>query len=180
MEFIYETIEFNKSLPIKIFIHSVNYVQNHWHNSMELLFILSGKVNIVIDSVSYELREEDVLLINSNEIHAISSKESNTILALQIPMEFIKANFDEPGEIKFNCKSFCKNGEEQYPYNSIRNILAKMMWVYSKNESGFVLKLQSLLFDMIYILFRNFNVSKQDEKNTLKYLERLSRISIFS
>lgn len=179
MEFIYETIKFNKSLPIKIFVHSVNYVQNHWHNSIELLFILSGSVNIVINAISYELKEEDIILINSNEIHSISSKESNTILALQIPIEYIKANYDSSEEIMFNCKSFNKTNEEQYYYDSIRNILAKMMWFYSKNELGFELKIQSLLFDMIYILFRNFkdiNHGKKNEKNTEKYLERLSRI----
>ena len=178
MDYMYEIIKFNNVLPIKLFIHKVNYVPNHWHESLELLFILSGKVNVVIDGIKYELNEEDVIVINSNEIHALTSQEDNMILALQIPTEYIKNHYDNFNDISFNCKSFMYQHEDQYKFNIIKNILAEMMWIYNKAEDGFELKLQSLLFELLYNLFKKFKVLKDEKqnKNSDKYLGRLSRI----
>ncbi|MBZ9685403.1 helix-turn-helix domain-containing protein [Clostridium estertheticum] len=178
VDYMYEIIKFSNVLPIKIFIHKVNYVPNHWHESLELLFILSGKVNIVIDGIKYELNEEDVIVINSNEIHALTSQEDNMILALQIPIEYIKNHYDNFTDISFNCKSFMYQHEDQYRFNVIKNMLAEMMWIYNKAEDGFELKLQSLLFELVYNLFKKFKVIKDEKQNksSNKYLERLSRI----
>lgn len=164
LDYTYEIINFNNVLPIKIFIHRVNYVPNHWHESLELLFILSGKVSVAVDGIMYELNKEDVIVVNSNEIHALTSKEDNMILALQIPTEYIKSHYENFKDISFNCKSFMYKKEEQHRFNAIRSILAEMMWTYNKAEEGYELKLQSLLFELVYKLYKKFKVLNDEKK----------------
>jgi xylan 1,4-beta-xylosidase len=179
MDYIYETIKFNKTLPVNIFVHSVNHVQNHWHESLELLFILSGGINVAVEGEKYELKAEDIILVNYNEIHALDSKCDNVVLALQIPVEVIKLHYEDFNDIKFICKSFLYKSHEQGRFDELRNILAEMMWFYSKGEDGFELKLLSLLFNLIYILvkdFRSMNSDNKKLKNSEKYLDRLSGI----
>lgn len=57
MNYIYENIQFNNNTPIKIFVHSLNYVQNHWHDALEILFVLKGNISIRINNCVYQLRE---------------------------------------------------------------------------------------------------------------------------
>lgn len=177
MSSIYETIKFSSKMQMNIFIHSVNYVQNHWHESLEILFVLNGNVNIVLDDNAYNLSKEDVIVINANEVHTISSNEDNIILALQIPIDFIKPYYEDIENIRFNCNSVLLKDEERYIVDDIRKILAKAMWVYSKDEEDCEIKIQSLVLELIYILCRNFKGKDNSyNKSGNKYSERLKRI----
>ena len=120
MDYIYESIKFSKTFPVNLFVHKVNYVQNHWHESIELLFILSGKVKLSLGSFVYELKAEDIIVINSNEIHSTSSLEDNLILALQIPVEYLKAHIEVDDSIRFHCNSFLFSENQQSRFNQIR------------------------------------------------------------
>ncbi len=178
MDYIYESIKFSKTFPVNLFVHKVNYVQNHWHESIELLFILSGRVSLSIGNFVYELKEEDIIVINSSEIHSTSSLEDNIILALQIPVDYLKAHFECDDGLRFNCKSFLFSGNQQDRFNQIRTNLAEMLWTYSKNERGSEFKLQSILLELLYILYRDFSIEapEPDMKSNEKYFDRLSRI----
>ena len=47
MKTTYEMIKFENTLPINVLLHSVGAVANHWHSSIEILFVLSGTVEIM-------------------------------------------------------------------------------------------------------------------------------------
>ena len=42
MEYRHEIIDFGESIPVKFFVHQLGYSGLHWHNSLELLFVVSG------------------------------------------------------------------------------------------------------------------------------------------
>ncbi|WP_042276338.1 GH39 family glycosyl hydrolase [[Clostridium] dakarense] len=177
MNSIYESIKFSSKMQMNIFIHSVNYVQNHWHESLEILFVLKGNVNIVIDDTLYNLNQEDVIVINTNEVHTVSSNDDNMILALQIPIDFIKYHYEDIENIKFNCNSVWIKNENKDIIDNIRQILAKTMWTYSKDEEDCEIKIQALVLELVYILCRNFKEKGSlHNKNSNKYSERLKRI----
>lgn len=179
MSSIYESIKFSSKTKINLFLHSVNYVQNHWHESLEILFILKGNVNIVIDDTLYNLKQEDVIVINMNEIHTVSADGDNMILALQIPIDFIKYHYEDIENIKF-CNSGFLEDENRDIVDEIRHILAKTMWAYSKEEEGCEVKIQALVLELIYILCRDFKEKNSlNNKSSNKYSERVKRIIEF-
>ncbi|MDD6071055.1 MAG: AraC family transcriptional regulator [Clostridiales bacterium] len=55
------------------------FVQRHWHHSCEILRILKGKFTIEIDLERYELREGDICIIGSGELHQLEGKGSDTL-----------------------------------------------------------------------------------------------------
>ena len=44
MNYKHEQIENVLGLPFKVFIHSVDGMELHWHKHMEILFVLSGEI----------------------------------------------------------------------------------------------------------------------------------------
>ncbi|WP_211748673.1 helix-turn-helix domain-containing protein [Paenibacillus sp. Marseille-Q4541] len=178
MDYIYESIQMNSDLPINIFLHNAQFVEDHWHDSIELLFVLKGKVDVYIEKKKCTLQEEDVLIINSNEIHSIQSQENNLLLALQIPISFIKMHFADIEQVRFLCKSFLYGREEQEKFNEIRSLLAEMMWVHNKENYSYELKIKSLLFQLIYVLLWKFRESREDTSSRIgsKYTARLLSI----
>ncbi|OAB38548.1 hypothetical protein PMSM_01745 [Paenibacillus macquariensis subsp. macquariensis] len=178
VDYIYESIQMNNDLPINIFLHNAQFVEDHWHDSIELLFVLKGKVDVYIEKKRFTLQEEDVLIINSNEIHRIQSDENNLLLALQIPISFIKTQFADIDEVKFLCKSFLYKPEEQEKFNEVRSLLAEMMWVYNKENFSYELKIKSLLFQLIYVLLWKFRESRTENSSRIgsKYKDRMLSI----
>lgn len=47
MKTTYEMIKFESTLPINILVYSVESVANHWHSSIEILFVLSCTVELI-------------------------------------------------------------------------------------------------------------------------------------
>lgn len=178
LDYVYESIQMNNDLPINIFLHNAQFVEDHWHDSIELLFVLKGKVDVYIEKKRFTLQEEDVLIINSNEVHSIQSHENNLVLALQIPISFIKTEFAEIDQVRFLCKSFLYGEEEQEKFNEIRSLLAEMMWVYNKENYSYEIKIKSLLLQLIYVLLWKFRESREDSSSRIgsKYTERMLSI----
>ncbi len=175
MDYEFENIQFNSDIPIKIFVHNLNYTQNHWHDALEILFVLEGSIHIGIGNSVHQLQKEDLIVINPNEIHTTSAHSGNLVLALQISSDWLN-KYPVFRGLHLSCNS-CSSKKHLH-MNQIRKLLAQMMWVYNNQSSCFELKLQSYLFELLYQLFVYF---KDDSVNPAtdpgdKYMPRLSNI----
>ncbi|MBT2654025.1 helix-turn-helix domain-containing protein [Bacillus sp. ISL-18] len=181
MNFTYEIIEMNKELPLHIFLNSVDYVSNHWHDSIEIIFVLKGKVNVSVNDKRFELNEKDVVLINANDIHAIQHQDENLLLTIQLPIPDLKEHIKDVDSYVFSCKSFLYDEHHQAEFNELRSMLAQMMWVINKESEGYELQIKSLYFQLIYLLMKNFKeeTEKESKLSSQKHIERLLRITSY-
>ncbi len=178
MNYTFEKIQFNSDIPIRIFVHNLNYTQNHWHDALEILFVLDGTIHIGIGNSIYQLQKEDLIVINPGEIHTTSAQDANLVLALQISNEWL-GKYPAFKGIQLSCNSCIS--ENPLPLNQLRKLLAQMMWVYNNQSTGFEFKLQSYLFELLYQLFISFDSGKpqQSLSENEKYMSRLSNIIHF-
>lgn len=94
MVYPYESVVINEEVPVFMLMNSVKYVATHWHDRLEFLLVLKGHVNVHVEREEYCLHENDLLLINSNEIHGVEASEENRLLILQIPISYIKKFYE--------------------------------------------------------------------------------------
>ena len=85
MEYRHEVINFGESVPVKCFIHQLGHSPRHWHNSIEILLVLSGSVQIAVGGNLYTLNEDDMILVNSNEPHELRA-ENCILAAIQVKL----------------------------------------------------------------------------------------------
>lgn len=175
MKFSYELINHHAGLPVKMFIHNVNYAKYHWHKDIELVFVLDGEARFFIENQNYLLSQNDILLINSNTLHSSEYETPNLILVLQIDPQYFEHFYRGFSNILFDCKSI--GSEESAKYNTIRKLLAEMMLVINRKQTAHYLKIQQLLFEFIIVLLKRY---KRDEvynsKKIIKNNEQLSQI----
>ncbi|UPG62633.1 cupin domain-containing protein [Metabacillus endolithicus] len=124
MNYPYESVVVNEEVPVFMLMTTVKYVAMHWHDRIEFLFVLKGKVHVFVGREDYFLQENDLLLINSNEVHGVESDEDNTILLVQIPISFIRKSYKNIEQERFQCQSFLH--ENQHQYNAIRILLTQL------------------------------------------------------
>ena len=177
MKYPYESVVINEEVPMLMLMTSVKYVAMHWHDRIEFLFVLKGKIQVFVGREEYTLQENDLLLINSNEVHGVESSEDNQVLLLQIPLLFIKKWYENIEMESFHCQSL--NEKEQERFNVIRLLLVHLMLTLRKKELGYEIKIQSLLLDLVYNLISKFKVKnhKQINRKSSKDIERLTRIT---
>lgn len=176
----YENIEMDDHLPVHLFLHSTHQVPNHWHDSIEILFVLKGKLELFTKDRFTELNEEDLFLINANEIHAIKAEENNLVLALQIPVSYLLQIEPQIERMLFDCNSAASSYEEQSKFDELRTLLAEMMLLHNKRPQGYHLRIQSCLLILTYLLIQGFCAQDQSpEKQDDKHRERLLRITSY-
>ena len=127
MGYIHETIKFDKSLPANILVHEVDVVQSHWHESIEILLVAHGEVELLVDGKKYNLKEDDLIIINSKEIHCIKSEQSNIVIAAQIDLSYFNDLYEGMDKINFNCKSF-EYSKDDKRFVLIRKLLAEITY----------------------------------------------------
>lgn len=179
MKYPYESVVINEEIPMFILMNSVKYVAMHWHDRIEFLFVLKGRIHVYVGREEYNLQKNDLLLINSNEVYGVESSEDNKLLVLQIPTLFIKKWYKNIEKETFHCQSF--QYVEQGKFNIIRSLIAQLMIILRTKEEGFEVKIHSLLLDIVYNLTCKFRVknNKKLRRNTKKDIERLTRITSF-
>ncbi len=172
MDYYYEGVEYTTNFDFKIFLHNVYTVKKHWHNDIEVIFVLKGTIEVGFGEQQTILSEGNILLLNPNVIHSIRSTSENLLLVLQMQKEVFynisKINID----IDFKYISF----EEMHTkeYREVSKLLANMALIYVNKDENKLLLLKSLFFRFIYILSKHNNIdSIQVDENSVKDLNRL-------
>lgn len=103
MEERYEIIDFKNIVPAKVFLHKIGNVNAHWHNAIEILYDVEGEVDVTVNNVFFKLEENDLILINSCDVHSLYSKNGATLIAVQIDYkEFLKIVNDQSLRLNVN------------------------------------------------------------------------------
>ncbi|SCL89522.1 GH39 family glycosyl hydrolase [Sporanaerobacter sp. PP17-6a] len=158
MDFFYEFIKRDSGFPFKVFIHSVDEFEMHYHNEMEMILVLSGSIEIKVENKTYISKENDVFLINKNEMHSINrTREDNILLALQIDLEYFSQDYPQINNMVFDCKSSCFERNNRGKFDLIRKNIAQIVWILNKKRKGYELEARSEIYLILSDLVRYFD-----------------------
>lgn len=136
----------------------------HWHKEIEILFLLSGELQITVDNTEYSLKTGDIILINSNQIHSIKGNNNLTYVLQFIPEVISRIHGN--GELyQFNLNTACLDFEKE-AVDEIKSILAKIGIELSKRREGYKFYLWAHVYELVGYIFRHctYEVVKNDIK----------------
>ena len=155
----------------------------HWHEHLEIIYVLGGKITGAINDVSYELKKGDIFLVNSNDIHYTYTHEDAKYYLLQIPpvhleristkwkgmkfQELIRSERTDACGSENSLKSVQKQvharaneGENQKPADQIDDLnyqLGEIFWeiagFYKEKKEGYHLLVLSAVYRLLYLLY---------------------------
>lgn len=74
LQFYEQKIISDKEFPIEVFMNQVQdkcqYFHTHWHEHIELHYVVHGETDILLNQTRYTFRQGDLAVINSNVLHA--------------------------------------------------------------------------------------------------------------
>ncbi len=175
MEHRHEIINFPENSPIKVFIHKIGDVNMHWHQSIEILYIVNGKVKINVSGTETELTDDGLILINSNTPHSLYSTAA-IMIAVQIRLDLLTSVPDLIKNSYFDCVCTGENSSPEL-FIPIKNCLASLLKLNIEGKGYMNLMNVSLCYKLIYELYLNFvkntNSASQNNADQLKRLNMI-------
>lgn len=165
------------ALPLTVHLSKVKKISSQIQRNIELIFVLKGELNIIINNQKSKLVEADIVLINNGDVYEAAGIKENLVLSIQVDYDFFNKAAKKEQSLYLCNSSLNKN--EKYDY--LRKILAKVMYEYSNREDNYELQIMSLLYKLIHLLNSNFLISDSQETYPLdiqnnKYNERVNKI----
>lgn len=178
VDFKHEMIIPNEDLPFKMFLFEGgdgNYRRaKHWHRSVEIFMVLSGKLEFYIDNTRLPLNAGEFVIVGSNEVHSIDAPLPNRTVVVQIPCACFEKYIKAGNYAAFSRKS-AENDRE------LVRLITEMLEAYQEKAKAYELKVQGLFLELLYLLVTEFLLSEEDQGSIRqrRNLDRLSEITSY-
>lgn len=173
----HEQIHYQTETGMKYVIYDTDgfFNSKHWHNGLEIVYLLSGEITLNISGRVCVLRPGGFVVVNSKTIHSVVCREKSRHLLLQIPFDILKRNIPDFDLITFNC--VCPSPENcNDKLQLVKDDLEKLRQLYEAPRSdGFLLIFNSIVYDLLYKLVTNFKSAADPtlKKKTDRNIQRL-------
>lgn len=176
-----EYISFDNDLPVKVSFETIKEYPIHWHNSIEIMFVLKGTINVDIESGHYEVEDKELEIINCYEAHRIySDDEENRVLIFHIDPNFFEKYYKDMENIFFYTNSSEEGAQQEEKYQILRNYLAIIACEAIQKSENYDEEIEKVLVDTLFHLINNFHYLIYDEEdlkeNEIQF-ERYHRIT---
>ncbi|MDD7739279.1 MAG: AraC family transcriptional regulator [Fusicatenibacter sp.] len=147
----YETIEETNLIPARFeLVHSGDYIfPAHWHEYLEILYMKSGTLSAVISAKEYDLRENQIMIINSRDLHMTKTKGCIYLL-LQISAEQLKSFFPNFNQLRFQTII----NSDSAAGKKLGDLLCELEEIWSVQMDGYPLLFTSRLYEFLFHLYR--------------------------
>ena len=177
-----EIIEFEKGMPVKAFIRSVEKYPYHWHDTLEIIQVLKGSLTIDVGDHNLTLNENDIIIVNIGELHCINkTHEDNEVLFLQIDERFCRSVLPDNKYLFFYCCSAYHEAQIPEKYRILKECIARLVCAITKKpDREYKKNISNILSAMLSYISYNFDFLRWGYGTTPfsdKLVKRLKQIA---
>lgn len=150
--------------------------ETHFHQDVELIYVLEGEMELKVEGDTFYLKQDDVVVVNPNKKH--SYKCSEDILMASFYISFQKlSSFLESSLILFWCNSTIDKDDS---YEEMRKIIKSIFNHYLNRKGKDDFYEYSLFYQLLNLLTNSFLINNADERfhdKDNKYDDRINEIT---
>lgn len=169
------SFDFGINVPIQFSIVESPPSGSHWHPQLEIVYVLNGEDEIIVNDQRYILKEDQLLVINPYTIHSVINDNcSMGVFLINLTM------FDQTlvrESVQIDCNSITiANEDELFP---IKHLLAQIIKsnISAENNKHNELLNKSLAYALIYELITKYAVNEdEDYKKRRSQMNRMEDI----
>lgn len=163
----------DKEFPIQLHINRVHekrwYFTPHWHEHIELHYVVSGKTKFLLDQQEILGEKGDLVIANSNVLHAGYCDGSPVeVLVMIFEMEALS---EELADKNILFQHWIRGDEE------IARIMHRIYEENAEKDIGYKLACKGGLLQLITYLARNYVLEMLSDSDSLKRRKKLERLN---
>ncbi len=144
------------------------YTPPHWHNAVELLLFVKGKVSCNFENATLHAKPGDIYIINSHEVHATRCSRNAVYLCIHIlPSQMCRfvPNFDQ---LHFSLVFDPEDQTRSMAYEQLRVHLREILRQTEEPHLAYKLERMARLYAVTAILVKHFSQALAVEETTLQ------------
>jgi xylan 1,4-beta-xylosidase len=170
----FEQVQYEDPGGVKPIITNLVSTYPHWHNEIEIVFACQGDLLLENGGKKRFLRQGEIAVVNSAEIHAVNSVDSKTdgknlVLMLQIGRQFFRTMSVHIDSIRFS--SLIEGPEAK----EIRKFLLLVMDEYQNEKNDRTAVVYGYSGVIVALLLRHFSVNISSEQEESKQASDYNR-----
>ncbi|MBR5932638.1 MAG: helix-turn-helix transcriptional regulator [Treponema sp.] len=148
--------QFNLQFSIRFeTVDDVNfYSPFHWHNHIEILYLIDGEIDFKVEQRKYTLTDGDMIIVNSEMIHSSKLCGHANYILFQVPLSAFEGIYEDVESVRLKEKP--DTAETRQLVASLNKMLS---CVDDKKEESRV-KFISLLYDFLFVLLSSYQVEQ--------------------
>lgn len=175
----HEIVSKNPDIEVRFYlsVDTGSYISPHWHESLEMVYMIEGTMEVAAENRKTILNPGEFNIVNSRVVHSTLSSK-NRALVLQIPKEVLRKYIPDIDMYYFAVDMHPVKEVEKTRLEKLKKIFNDMYIVYDIRPEGYLLKFNSLLYELLFTLIHSYadKIIRKDFDKSSKYLERLNRI----
>ena len=168
---------YTKKEKLKIEVLNTREEREHFHQDIELLFVLEGALEVRIGEQVISMKEEDLFVVNANKKHSLKGTEDILFARLFITYQLVSDIF-ESMNIIFWCDSTRSDNQR---YDELRAAMKKLLNHYLSTQGGVSnfghIALCYRVMDLLSVHFLVKSGDKEKLDDFDKFEDRISQIN---
>lgn len=156
-----EKIIYKNELPINVTTANIIEYPIHFHDDMEVVYVLEGTVILRNGYYTYTLKQGDIYIINDREMHSFESTgEDNMVMMLQMDLVYFSRYYDS---LKNNFFVTDMEDDNDESLEVLRTILARIMMEVLQKGYGYEHQVIESTHNLIACLMSDFQYFVMDD-----------------
>ncbi len=149
------------------------YSPFHWHNHIEVLYVLEGKIDFKIEQRRYVLTSEDMVIVNSEKIHSSKLCGHAKYILLQVPLSAFEGIYEDIENVVF--KESLSENETAKLFSCLSEMLESVDDQRQENRVKFI----SLLYNFLYQLLSSYQTEQKKVVSSYYGINRISPVMAY-
>lgn len=178
MKYNYRFLSYNYNLPVNIKFFDNATPEFEWHKDIEILIMGRGSAKLDIKNNTYHLKGENIILINSSEVHKLYNISKDClIISLYFDPYFFEKYYSNFSKLQFNCNSILDIDLDKDKYNKLYSLSSSISLALLYNINLNQIKILKDMFHLVDHLITNFSFPIDPDNSDLSsYHQRFNRI----
>lgn len=173
---------FTENYPFRLVYNTIDSYDYplHWHNAVELLYVMENTCNAEVNGIHYSLSEKDILFIAGGDIHSFNIHKTR---GKRVFIQFDISRLGGFGDIHLLKSCFARtrliSADDSALHMELEEQILKLIEKHETKGSAFPFILNARIYDILAILYQNFlnklNTETQHVNSSKAFgLERLN------
>ncbi|MDR2742854.1 MAG: AraC family transcriptional regulator [Treponema sp.] len=158
----------------------------HWHERVEILYILKGSFNAYINGTRWEGSQGDIIIVNTGLIHGFLDPSPNAYARIlqfgleifdEILVDINERNLQGP---VFSRRSLITASQDGRIHARLEELIMEIFEEFQQKNSGYRLVIKSKLYELAVMFLREISTEAAfrgkrmvNKKNNTQHLERI-------
>lgn len=179
-----EKVIYKDELPINVVTANISEYPTHFHEDIEVVYVLDGSITLKNGCYTYTLNQGDIFILNGMDMHSFSDTgENNMVMMLQIDFTYFSRYYKDLKK-KFFITDLKEDNRKSLEV--LRNLLARIMMEILQKGPGYEHKVIESTHNLLACMLSEFSYDTEEDpvgtdsnrgRNSHILVGRLNRIT---